>query len=112
LDYELTRLGINPDSIRGYEQEEYSHLSVAAAIASGRGDCGLGIAAAARALDLDFIPLAQERYDLIIPRVHYEDEILAPLLDLLTDRTFQAEVSKYPGYDTSRMGEVILMYNP
>ena len=66
---------------RGYEQEEFTHLAVAAAIASGRADCGLGIAAAAKALDLDFISLFQERYDLIIPTVYAESDLLSPLFE-------------------------------
>jgi putative molybdopterin biosynthesis protein len=68
LDYHLKLMTINTEHIVGYGQEEYTHLGVAAAVASGRADCGLGIAAAAQALDLDFIPLFQERYDLVIPK--------------------------------------------
>jgi putative molybdopterin biosynthesis protein len=81
---------------------------VAAAIASGRADCGLGIAAAAQALDLDFLPLFQERYDLVIPKQHAEDELLAPLFGLLAGREFRAAVSKLAGYDVSVMGKIIL----
>ncbi|MFZ0534304.1 MAG: molybdopterin biosynthesis protein, partial [Anaerolineales bacterium] len=73
LDYHLRLLKIPFDSIKGYQHEEYTHLAVAAAIASGRADCGLGIAAAAQALGLDFIPLYQERYDLVIPQRYYDD---------------------------------------
>ena len=83
LDYHLEQLGIAPERVQGYAREEYTHLAVAVAIQSGAADCGLGIAAAAHALDLDFIPLAKERYDLVIPRVHYESELLRPLLDLV-----------------------------
>ncbi len=67
LDYYLERLALDAQSIHGYDQEEYTHLAVAAAVRSGRADCGLGIAAAAQALELDFVPLYQERYDLVIP---------------------------------------------
>lgn len=108
LDYHLDRLGIGHESVSGYTQEEYTHLSVAAAIASHRADCGLGIAAAARALDLDFIPLFQERYDLVIPKLYVESELLAPLFGLLTDRGFREAVSKLTGYDVSVMGTMIL----
>ena len=65
LDYHLGRMDIAAESIRGYSQEEYTHLGVAAAVASGRADCGLAIAAAAQALDLEFVPLFKERYDLV-----------------------------------------------
>jgi putative molybdopterin biosynthesis protein len=108
LDYHLNLMGMSADSILGYTQEEYTHLGVAAAIASGRADCGLGISAAAQALDLDFIPLFQERYDLVIPKEHAESALLAPLFELLADRNFQDAVSKLPGYDVSVMGRIIL----
>lgn len=107
LDYHLGLLGIPSMQIRGYDQEEYTHLAVAAAVASGRADCGLGIAAAAVALDLDFIPLFEEEYDLIIPAVYAEDELLQPLLCLAQDEEFRNAVAQLPGYDTSRMGRWI-----
>ena len=107
LDYHLDLLGIAPESIQGYNQEEYTHLAVAAAIASGRADCGLGIAAAAQALDLDFEPLFDERYELVIPSVYYDSELLAPLLDLLKDANFRQAVANLPGYDVSSMGNLV-----
>jgi putative molybdopterin biosynthesis protein len=108
LDYHLNLMTISPESIVGYAQEEYTHLGVAAAVASGRADCGLGVAAAAEALDLDFIPLFQERYDLVIPKQFADDVLLAPLFDLLTDSRFREAVSQLKGYDVSVMGTVIL----
>jgi len=106
LDYHLGLQGIDSASIQGYEQEEYTHLAVAAAVASGRADCGLGIHAAARALELDFIPLYHERYDLVIPTAHYHSEKLQPLLELLQDPDFKAAVKRLPGYDTRQMGRL------
>jgi putative molybdopterin biosynthesis protein len=108
LDYHLNLMTISPDSIAGYYQEEYTHLGVASAVASGRADCGLGIAAAAQALDLDFIPLFQERYDLVIPKQFADDNLLAPLFDLLIDSRFREAVSQLKGYDVSVMGTIIL----
>ncbi len=108
LDYHLNAMAMSADSIMGYTQEEYTHLGVAAAIASGRADCGLGIAAAAQALDLDFVPLFQERYDLVIPKVFADDKLLAPLFDLMTDSAFREAVSQLMGYDVSVMGTVIM----
>jgi putative molybdopterin biosynthesis protein len=108
LDYHLKSMTISAESIAGYFQEEYTHLGVAAAIASGRADCGLGIAAAAQALDLDFVPLFQERYDLVIPKQFVDDNLLAPLFGLLTDSAFRKAVSQLTGYDVSVMGTVIL----
>ncbi len=108
LDYHLNLMTILPERIVGYSQEEYTHLGVAAAIASGRADCGLGIAAAAQALELDFIPLFQERYDLVVPKQFAESDLLAPLFGLLVDRRFREAVSQLLGYDVSVMGNVIL----
>lgn len=106
LDYQLGLLGIPARDILGYNQEEYTHLAVAAAVASNRADCALGIAAAAQALDLDFLPLYQERYDLVIPVEHWEGELLAPLRRALKDPAFQRSVAALPGYDISQMGEI------
>jgi len=104
LDYELGRLNIDPAAVRGYEREEYTHLAVAAAVASGAADAGLGIQAAARALRLDFVPLAHEPYELAIPQPVYDSERLRPLLDLLAGDAFRAAVAAMPGYDTAIMG--------
>jgi putative molybdopterin biosynthesis protein len=108
LDYHFDKLGIAPDSVRGYADEEYTHLGVAAAVASGRADCGLGIPAAAQALDLDFVPLFHERYDLVIPQTYAQSDLLAPLFDLLELQAFQNAVRALPGYDTSIMGKIFL----
>ena len=111
LDYQLDLLGIAPDSLQGYNQEEFTHLAVAAAVASGRADCGMGIAAAAQALDLGFVPLFQERYDLVIPAAHFESELIAPLFSVLKNPAFQAAVGQMPGYDTDKMGEIVAEIN-
>jgi putative molybdopterin biosynthesis protein len=108
LDYHMRLEGIPSDEVEGYQQEEFTHLAVAAAIASGRADCGLGIAAAAQALGLDFIPLYQERYDLIIPRCYYDDPLLEPLLNLLKDPVFKNTIANLPGYNIEQMGLEIL----
>jgi len=107
LDYHLKRIGVAPETIQGYNQEEYTHLAVAAAISSNRADCGLGVAAAAQALDLDFISLFSERYDLIIPQEHVSSPLLAPLFDLARDSRFRSAVAAMPGYDVSQMGQKI-----
>lgn len=104
LDYELSQRGVDPAKMRGYEREEYTHLAVAAAVASGAADVGLGIMGAARALDLDFVPLASEQYELVIPLEYYESALLRPLLDTLNDDRFKSAVDQLPGYDTNPMG--------
>ena len=107
LDYQLSRLGLDREAIQGYGREEFTHLAVAAAIAAGRADCGLGIQAAATALDLDFLPLYRERYDLVIPTEHYESELLAPLLDLLRSEAFTDDVNGLVGYELEKPGEIL-----
>ena len=107
LDYELGRRGIDPASIQGYGREEYTHLAVAAAVASGTASTGMGVRAAARALELDFVTIGWERYDLVIPREHYESDLLQPLLGLLHDEAFRAAVASLPGYDVEPMGPVV-----
>jgi len=105
LDFELDRRGIEPSRVSGYEREEYTHLAVAAAVASGAANAGLGIRAAAEALDLDFVPLATEQYELVVPTEFYESDLLRPLRDLLHDPAFRRAVEALPGYDVSSMGE-------
>jgi putative molybdopterin biosynthesis protein len=105
LDYELRRLGIAPEAIAGYEHEQFTHMAVAAAVLSGTATVGLGILAAARALGLDFVPLFQERYDLAVPRRHWESELLAPLRQALASDAYRSAVTALGGYDVRAMGE-------
>ena len=107
LDYELKLAGISVESIKGYDRDEYTHTGVAAAVASGTASVGLGILAAARALDLDFVPLLKERYDLVIPKRYYESGLLQPLLQIIRRSDFQEQVTNLGGYDTSQTGQVI-----
>ncbi len=107
LDYRLRQAGILPRDIQGYERQEFTHLAVAAAVASGAADCGLGILAAARALDLDFVPLDWERYDLVIPAAFYEADVLAPLQEIIRSPAFAARVAALGGYATPEIGEVL-----
>lgn len=105
LDYHLRQAGIEPGAIAGYQREEFTHMAVAAAVQSGAASVGLGISAAARALGLTFVPLFSERYDLAIPRRHWESELLAPLRRTLGDPAYRAAVEGLGGYDVRLMGE-------
>lgn len=107
LDYRLSQLGIAPEAVNGYAREEYTHLAVAAAVQSGAADCGLGVRAAARALNLDFVSVEWERYDFVIPQQFYESELLQPLLTLIRGEAFRQVVGQLEGYDPSPMGTVI-----
>ena len=112
LDYKLGELGIDSSQIRGYGRTEYTHLAIAAAVAGGTADAGLGILAAARALGLDFVPLAKERYDLVIPREHYESPALQALLEVVRSEEFKHEVQAMGGYDVSQTGDVVAELGP
>ena len=107
LDYMLKQLDISVEDVAGYEREEYTHLAVAAAVAGDRADAGLGILSAARALNVDFVPLLEEQYDLVIPTEFYDSELLRPLLELIRGDPFRREVDSLGGYDTNSMGQVI-----
>jgi len=103
FDHELAQRSISPDAIVGYEREEHTHLAVAAAVAAGRADCGLGVLAAARAFGLGFVPVAHEPYDLVFD----PDPILDPLWTLLESESFRRAVTDLGGYDTTEMGRRI-----
>ncbi|UMZ74554.1 molybdopterin biosynthesis protein [Natranaerofaba carboxydovora] len=107
LDYHLENEKISSNDIKGYEKEEVNHLSVAAAVSGGAADVGLGIRAAAEALDLDFVFLAKERFDLIIPKKYYEMSGIKNLLKSLKSDEFKESVGELSGYDLSKTGEVM-----
>ncbi len=107
LDHELRKLEIDPATVSGYAREEPTHLAVAAAISAGRADCGLGIMAAARAFDLDFIPVSREPYDLVVEASSLEDPLLAPLWKLLDSTDFHASIEALGGYSTEETGRRI-----
>jgi putative molybdopterin biosynthesis protein len=107
LDYELARVGIDADGIAGYGREEPTHLAVAAAIAADRADCGMAVRAAARAFELDFVPVTSEPYDLVLQLESLEFPGLEPLWRLLDSEAFRAEVEQLGGYDTAEMGRRI-----
>jgi putative molybdopterin biosynthesis protein len=106
LDYELQKSGVSPSQIPGYRSEEYTHMSVAMAVASGRADVGLGILASAKALNLDFIPVSRERYDLVIPSDLLNDERIVLLLEIIRSRTFIEQVLALGGYEAEETGKV------
>jgi putative molybdopterin biosynthesis protein len=108
LDHELRSLSIDPNQIKGYEKEEFTHMAVASMVSSGLVDAGLGILPAARAMNLDFIPVAKERYDLAIPSVYFEDEKVQKVIDVIRSKEFKEEVLRMGGYDVSRTGEELL----
>jgi putative molybdopterin biosynthesis protein len=108
LDKHLKELGIDPKDIRGYDREEYTHMAVASAVLSGVADAGLGVLSASRALGLDFIPVATERYDLLMPAESLELEMVKALLEIIReDRAFREAVLSLGGYGAEDMGRVM-----
>ncbi len=104
LDHELAQRGLDPADLTGYTREEHTHLAVAAAVAAGRADAGLGILAAARAFGLDFVPVAQEPYDLVLRTDSVADDRLAPLWTLLERADFRDQVEALGGYSCAETG--------
>lgn len=107
FDYLLQQRDIAPAEIAGYDHEEVTHLAVAAAVADGIGDCGMGLRSAAEAMGLDFIGLTWERFDLAIPRRHLETAPVQALLETLNDADFKRELGAQSGYRSDETGQVL-----
>lgn len=107
LDHAISRLDIAPEQVQGYEQVARTHLQVAQTIAEGKADAGVAVLAAAQRFELDFIPLFEERYDLVLPTRLCDDPLLSPLLDYLQTAVFRQQIASLDGYDSSRTGSQI-----
>lgn len=107
LDYQLKRAGIDPGSIRGYENEEFTHMAVAVAVLGQAADAGLGILAAARALGLDFMPVAKESYEIVIPEVFAETGRIRLLLEIIGSEAFIRKIKNMGGYHTEQTGRLV-----
>ncbi len=106
LDYLCKREGIVTDDIYGYEREEFTHTSVAAQIASGSADAGLGIYSAAKLYDLEFIPICMEQYDLLIPDYAWETPMVKQLLQTMKSAEFREKLQQMGGYEIGTPGRV------
>jgi molybdate-binding protein/DNA-binding XRE family transcriptional regulator len=105
LDRECLRLGLEPSQLPGYDSLAAGHLQVAAAIVGGLADAGVSSEPAALAYGLDFIPLAEERFDLLLPAKHAASREVQGLLKVLTSPWLLAQLASLPGYDAARCGE-------
>ncbi|BCS87900.1 molybdopterin biosynthesis protein [Pseudodesulfovibrio sediminis] len=105
LDHHLKQADINPRDVQGYENEEFTHMAVAVNVLTGAASCGLGIYAAAQALDIDFVPLAHERYDLVIPTSHLQEERIQTLLATIRSDEVKTKISTLGGYETDLTGQ-------
>ena len=105
LDSELRKLNVPADTVNGYDKVVKTHTEAAALIVAGKADVSLGLQAAAHQHGLDFIPLFEERYDLVLPREN--EKTLMPLLDYLQTSAFRTELSALTGYSSTHSGEQI-----
>jgi putative molybdopterin biosynthesis protein len=106
LDYRLGQTDIKPESITGYNNEEFNHMAVAVDVLSGAADCGMGIFAAAQALGLDFLPIVQEQYDIIVPSSIVETPNIQTIIQTIRSEAFKERVTRLGGYDPSQSGQL------
>lgn len=107
MDYLCEQYAVNVGDIYGYEREELTHTSVAAQIANGSADAGMGIYSAAQLYDLDFLPICIEEYDLIIPDHAWETPVVQQLIATLKSPAFREKMLAMGGYTVDHPGEII-----
>ena len=107
IDYLLKQQGIDPSLIQDYDREELTHTAVAAAVAAGSADAGMGILSAARIYDLGFIPVCEEEYDLLISESALSMEPVQRMIKVLQSDEFAARLEKLGGYQLDQPGEII-----
>lgn len=109
LDVKLKELGLSPNRLSGYDKIMSSHLTMAAAIASGEADLAIGTERISRQIEnLDFIPLLEERFDLVLPRQTLNDPNVKKLLEILNSPVFHREVAPFSGNDYRDLGKIIM----
>ena len=106
IDYLCKKEGIETGRIYGYDREEFTHTSVAAQIASGTADAGMGIFSAAKLYDLDFLPVCMEQYDLLIPDEAWDTDLVKKLLEILKSDVFRKRLEALGGSELNHPGEV------
>jgi len=111
FDYLLNKNEIEPSEINGYEQEEFTHIAAAIAVGRGSADAALGIEAAAKATEVDFIPVTEERYDLILFEEDLQDKRIEYLISLLRNKETQKKIEKLGGYKTEKTGNISIVGN-
>ena len=109
FDYKLKEMSISPEEIKGYDREASTHMAVAALVGSDSADVGMGIQSAAKAMDLDFIPIGEEEYDFAIPEAYLELPIIQSFLDILKSEEFKKRLQELGGYSLNRIGEIQLL---
>lgn len=109
LDYHLKEENIDPSHIKGYDREMTTHMAVASAVKTGSATTGLGIFSAAKALDLDFVEVAYEDYDFLVPFDLLEDDKIKRFIEILISDEFKKRVDALGGYGFERTGEIVIV---
>lgn len=107
LDEKLKQLGLSASHISGYHNIVTTHLAAASAVSSGKADVGIGIENVARMSDVEFIPLIEEQYDLVLLKQERTEEIIASIKKILSSESFQQQLLSLNGYKTDQTGEVL-----
>lgn len=107
VDEQIRIHNISPKEIKGYEQEEKNHLSIATSVAQGLADVGVGIEKASKMVDVDFIPLIKEQYDLVIMKSEENRHLIKSLLTILNSTDFKNKIQAIEGYDISKTGSIV-----
>ena len=108
MDTQLKRLGISPSCVMGYDKIMKSHLTIAAAIASGEADLAIGTERISRQIDgIDFIPLLEERFDFVMKKEFYESEAGQCLMKVMNDPAFHKEIAHFSGNEYRDLGKII-----
>ncbi|RHR31942.1 molybdopterin biosynthesis protein [Clostridium sp. AF19-22AC] len=107
LDYKLKEAGIAPSEVNGYDREAATHMAVAALVKNGGADAGMGIYSAAKAMDLDFIPVGEEEYDFATEKKNMELPKMQAFIEVLKSSGFKEKAMTIGGYELSMAGEII-----
>jgi len=111
VDYQLKSKNIAPSLIMGYDREMTTHMAVAAAVASGSADVGVGVLSAAKAMDIDFIPIGEESYDFAIPEKYLKEDMIQLFIKVLQSREFKDTLEEMGGYMLENTGEIVRINN-
>jgi putative molybdopterin biosynthesis protein len=111
-DHLVAQQGLDPRAIYGYSREEFTHTAVAALVAAGSADAGMGIFSAAQLYDLDFVPLCLEQYDLLIPDYAWNLPAVQQMIEVLGSSEFRTRLDELGGYEIEHPGTVRLHLQP
>ena len=109
FDYQLSKYGISPEEVVGYDKEYTTHLAVASAVLNGVADCGMAVLSAANIMGLDFIPVGEESYDFLVKADMLEDERIKKFIATIQSEDFKAKVEKIGGYTFKDIGKVTII---